>query len=94
MDSTHHLFLISLIFLSDPFIAVTVQFISVENCFHRGIMKFQHLKNRWVHVVSIYRCCRAKRGENIIRANREIGEVRHMGLQYFIQKTKGCLTKD
>lgn len=41
-----HLFLLRLIFLSYPFIAVTVQFISGENCFHRGIMKFQFLKNR------------------------------------------------
>lgn len=30
----------------------------------------------------------AKRGEDIIRANREVGEVYHMGLERFIQKTK------
>lgn len=56
VDITQHLFLIRLIFLSDSFIAVTVQFISVENCFPRDIMKFEYLKNRWVYVVSIYRC--------------------------------------
>lgn len=30
----------------------------------------------------------AKIGEDIMRANREVGEVYHMGPDYFIQKTK------
>lgn len=51
-------------------------------------MKFQYLKNRWVYVVSIYKCCRAKLGEDIMRANTEVGEVYHMRLEYFVQKTK------
>lgn len=88
MDITRHLLLVRIVSLSDPFIAVTLQLISVQNWFHRSIMKFQNLKNRWVYVVSIYRCCRAKIGEDIMRANREVGEVYHMGLEYFIQKTK------
>lgn len=75
MDLTQHLFLIRLIFLSDPFTAMTVQFISVENCFHRGIMKFQYLINIWVYVVSIYRCCRAKIWEDVMSANGEGGEI-------------------
>lgn len=74
MDLTQHLFLISLIFLSDPFTAMTVQFISVDNCFHRGIMKFQYLLNDWVCVVSIHRC-RAKIWEGVTSANEEGGEI-------------------
>lgn len=75
MDLTQHLFLIRLIFLSDPFTAMTVQFISAGNCFHTGIMKFQYLINRWVYVVSIYRCCMGKIWGGIMRANGEGGEV-------------------
>lgn len=64
MALTQHLFLISIIFLSDPFTAMTVQFISVENCFQRGIMKFQYLF-KWLGM------CRAKIWEDIMSANKE-----------------------